>query len=147
MEREQKLQKEINEIIYPNIEDRLVFGCDILTKEDNGVFKRQAEFKIDDRWVSYDNGILHAKNIFCEYEYSLNDLYVLGLPINLERLLLALKIKSINSQFHLSIYEDQIRISLYGKDLNKMSIYLKLNVPFSEYELETQEAIYILFNL
>jgi hypothetical protein len=135
MEKHQKLQKRINEILLPNIEDRLVFGSTYLfDHRSNNIITR-----VDNDNIRFaDNGTISLNRIKPEL--------ALGLPINLEMILLALKINKNHCSIDCSMIENLIRLKVFINN-KEIIIFYKLNQPFLEQYQETQEALYKLFNI
>lgn len=77
----QQLQRLLNEAVYPNIEDRLRFGCEMIYKANGNVCV------INSKVYDYE-----LKNIF-------DNNIILGLPINLDLIMAALEKKGMNPKY------------------------------------------------
>ena len=139
LSKEHQLQKRISEILKPNLEDRLVYGATYLfDNRSNNVIVRANEDNI--RFC--DNGTISSNYIKPEL--------AIGLPINLERLLLSISkiedfnIPTIGIRYYNTYFE--ISVHILSSDTLKLFNYY-LDKPFKEQYHETQEAIYKLFNI
>lgn len=135
LSKEHQLQKRISEILEPNLEDRLVFGCEIFDKRyklNPVIFSHKETNKI---FLLFNKGSYLTSEI--------DKLNVLGLPINLERLLLALR--QIDRKYSYKSKYDFISKKVSHKTF--IGFDWILTKSFKEQSQETQEALYKLFNL
>jgi hypothetical protein len=140
MEKHQQLQQRINEILYPNIEDRLTFGCEIYDKYEKETLTITKP--------NYNNDKLRVKiqnNGLLDFNFGKIDCEILGLPINLEMILIALKTNKNHCSIDCSMIDHYVRINLFVE--HKKIIICYLFKPFNEQSKETQEALYKLFNI
>jgi hypothetical protein len=139
MEKHHKLQKAISEILEPNLEDRLVFGCELIGKDD-------AKIRTIFELIDYTEYILYSrtsKDGSNRFSSDLDLEIILGLPINLERLLLALR--QIDTKYSYKSKYDFISKKVSHKTF--IGFNWKLDQIFTEQDIETQESIYKLFNI
>lgn len=133
MEKHHKLQKAISEILEPNLEDRLVFGATYLfDNRSNNVIVRSDE----DNIRFGDNGTISLNRIKPEI--------AIGLPINLERLLLAFAILNPSNAKHKNILYDYSSGEI-GYSNCRISWHLGKNII--EQPNTTKDKLYKLFNI
>lgn len=139
MEKHHKLQKVISEIIEPNLEDRLVFGCEIYDK-----YEKETLTIIK---PNYNNDKLRVQiqnNGLLDFNFGQNDCEVLGLPINLERLLLVIAISNPSNAKHKNILYDYSSGEI-GYSNRRISWHLGKDI--SEQPNMTKYVLYELFNI
>jgi hypothetical protein len=134
MEKHQKLQKRINEILLPNIEDRLVFGSTYLfDHRSNNIITR-----VDNDNIRFaDNGTISLNRIKSEL--------ALGLPINLEMILLAISKTFECQRLYYNAFGQFVEYDEIKDGFNTFEWFI--NQPFNDQSQETQEALYKLFNI
>lgn len=77
----QKLQQKLNIEVYPELSDRLTFGCEILYRND--------VFKINENAI-FQNGIMTVTHFDIGIDIRSNEYETLGFPISLDLIMAAL---------------------------------------------------------
>jgi hypothetical protein len=134
MEKHRKLQKRINEILYPNLEDRLVFGATYLfDNRSNNIITR-----VDNDNIRFsDNGTISLNRIKPEL--------AIGLLINLEMILLAISKTYECQRLYYNAFGQFVEYDEINDGFNTFEWFI--NQPFTEQPNSTQKALYKLFNI
>ena len=134
MTKPQQIQQRINEIIEPDVEKRLTFGCEIAYQgyeEAIYIIGKSAR-------IIKQGNVIEVHNV----EYLLDEFEILGKQPNLEMLLLALRKTNV---VDLNLYSWGLEITIVNNTLS--AIEWHLNQSLENQPEETINTIYKILNL
>lgn len=126
MTQHQQLQKKINGIIQPDAEKLLVQGCEIVYNNKNYIIGQNSRF---------NEGYLEF--VDCKDKVYYNKVEILGQKINLEAVLMAL------GTYNLSRHNLNNVCIVY----KQVVFFYQLNTPPDQQPIETQKALFEIFNV
>lgn len=120
----QKLQQKLNEIVYPELSDRLIFGCELIDPQVKG----DLSFKI-----GIDAEHVEGKIRIAGYDFEYRDFHILGSPISLDLIMAALEKKGFSDSEY---FDGHISLDYY-----------RCSVPYTPLQPLTPEAVKMLIEI